>query len=192
MERTFQGNWIDIPVTYYLDSVGGRTDTFWIGNRIGVDRLGNIIRRFPVDIIEGIFHVTRTGTHECSIESPVEWLRFIDSCYSLECRNCGNEGWRAINRHQLPFREWMTSDDAINDQNHFTFDETKFSDPVICTVLDTLKQKTLIVDGLHRARSLTIVCDEGRAIMPRVTIVECFGARVDIIFPCDVHQLPLL
>jgi hypothetical protein len=147
--RTFQGNWIDIPVTYYLDSVGGRTDTFWIGNRIGVDRLGNIIRRFPVDIIEGIFHVTRTGTHECSIESPVEWLRFIDSCYSLGCRNCGNEGWRAINRHKLPFREWMTSDDAMNDQNHFTFDETKFSDPVICTVFDTLKQKTLIVDGLH-------------------------------------------
>lgn len=190
MQRIFRGNWIDLPVRDYLDSVGRRTLVFWIGN-VGVDPLGNIIRRFPVDIIEGIFYVSRTSTRVCNIESPVEWLSFIDSCYSLGCRNCDNEGWRALTGRKLPFTEWMASEDLMNDQSYFTFDERKFSDPVICTVFDTLKQKRLIVDGLHRARALTFACNEGRATIPRVIIVECFGAKVDIIFPCDVHQLPV-
>lgn len=36
---------------------------------------------------------------------------------------------------------------------------------------------------------LTVARDEGRTTIPKVTIVECFGPRVDVIFPCDVHQL---
>lgn len=79
----------------------------------------------------------------------------------------------------------------MTDQTHFIFDEAKFSNNVICTVFDTMKQRALIVDGLHRARALTMSCEEGRTIIPMVTILECFGPRVDVIFPCDVHQLPL-
>lgn len=179
MERTFQGNWIDVPIVDYINFVGEQSRTYWIGNR------------FPIDIVEGIFHVTRTGTRRCNIRSSADWSSFTDSCYSLGCRDCGNEGWRAVNRFKLPFREWMGSDDAMTDQTHFIFDEAKFSNNVICTVFDTMKQRALIVDGLHRARALTMSCEEGRTIIPMVTILECFGPRVDVIFPCDVHQLPL-
>jgi hypothetical protein len=84
----------------------------------------------------------------------------------------------------------MTSETVIKDPSHFIFDEQRFSDRIFCTVFDTRKQKRLIVDGLHRAKALTAACDAGRISIPRVTIVECFGDRADIIFPCDVHQLP--
>ena len=53
-------------------------------------------------------YLGQTRARACNIESPVNWLSFIDSCYSLVT----------------------------------------------------------------------------------VTIVECFGERVDVIFPCDAHQLP--
>ena len=85
--------------------------------------------------------------------------------------------------------QWMISENVINDPNHFIFNEQRFSDRIFCTVFDTRKQKRLIVDGLHRARALTAACDAGCVSIPRVTIVECFGDRVDVIFPCDVHQL---
>ena len=179
MERTFRGNWIDIPVIDYVNHVGRQSRAYWIGNR------------FPIDIVKGIFHMTMTGTRTCNIHSPADWSSFIDSCYSLGCANCGNEGWRAMNGHKLPFREWMCSNDAMTDRTHFTFDDAKFSNNIICTVFDTLRQKALIVDGLHRARALTMSCEKGRATIPIVIILECFGRRVDIIFPCDVHQLPL-
>ena len=78
----------------------------------------------------------------------------------------------------------------MNDPSYFTFDEQRFSDRIICTVFDTRKQKRLMIDGLHRAKALTVACDEGRVTVLRATIVECFGNRVDVIFPCDIHQLP--
>jgi len=83
----------------------------------------------------------------------------------------------------------MTAESVINDPSYFMFDEQRFSDRIFCTIFDTRKQKRLIVDGLHRAKALTAACDEGRVSIPRVTIVECLGDRVDVIFLCDVHQL---
>lgn len=189
MDGIFQGNWNGIDVRQYLELVGPRTRTYWIGN-IGLDPLGNRIMRFPIEISEGIFYVTQTRTRTCNIESPTDWLSFVDSCYSLGCINCENEGWKAINGQKQRFRQWMTTDSIMNDPSYFTFDEQRFSDRIICTVFDTRKQKRLMIDGLHRAKALTVACDEGCVTVLRVMIVECFGNRVDVIFPCDVHQLP--
>jgi 5-carboxymethyl-2-hydroxymuconate isomerase len=92
MVTIFQGNWNDLTARQYLELAGIRTRAYWIGN-IGLDPLGNKIMRFPVDIAEGIFHVTQTRARTCNIESSAIWLSFIDSCYSLGCPNCGNDGW---------------------------------------------------------------------------------------------------
>jgi hypothetical protein len=190
MENIFQGNWNHLSVRKYLESVGPRTRAIWIGN-MGLDPLGNIIMRFPLDVCEGIFQVSQTHTRICHIDSLTEWLRFINSCYSLGCRNCDNEGWRAIKGVKLSFREWLASPDIVEDPNYSIFEEQRFNDPILCTVFDTQREKRLVVDGLHRACALTVDCDRGRVTMPRLTIVECFGVRMDIIFPCDIHQLPL-
>jgi hypothetical protein len=190
MENIFQGNWNHLTVREYLEYVGPRTRAIWIGN-MGLDPLGNIIMRFPLEVCEGIFQVSQTRAHICHIDSSAEWLSFINSSYSLGCRNCDNEGWRAINGVKLSFREWMASPEIVKVPNHSIFEEHRFNDPIFCTVLDARRDKRLIVDGLHRACALTVACDRGRATIPRLTIVECFGDRVNMIFPCDTHQLPL-
>jgi hypothetical protein len=77
----------------------------------------------------------------------------------------------------------MTVEIVINDPSHFMFDEQRLSDWIFCTTFDTRKQKRLIVDGLHKAKALTAACDESRVSIPEVTIVECVGDRVDVIFP---------
>lgn len=178
MDLIFQGNWNDLTARQYLELVGQRTITYWIGNIIGMDPVGNKITRFPMDIAEGIFHVTQTRTRTCNIESPANWLSLIDSCYSLGCINCGNRGWKVLKGQKQSLRQWMISENVINDPSHFIFDDQKFLDRIFCTVFDTRKQKRLMVDGLHRAKALTEACDVNRVSIPKVTIVECFGDRV--------------
>jgi len=76
MGGIFQGNWNDLDVRQFLELVGLRTRAIWIGN-IGFDPLGNKIMRFPIEIAEGIFHVTQTRTRICNIESPANWLALL-------------------------------------------------------------------------------------------------------------------
>jgi hypothetical protein len=119
-------------------------------------------------------------------------LKFIESCYSLACTNCEHERdtWKAIEGEKILFRDYMKTDKILHDSSYSRLDAAKFVDPILCTVLDTRKKKWLIVDGLHRANALTHLCDNVFAHMPTITIVECYGGRVDVIYPCDVHQLP--
>jgi hypothetical protein len=72
MGAIFQENWNNLDVRQYLELVGLRTKTYWIGNIIGVDPVGNKIMRFPIEIAEGIFHVTQTRIRTCNIESPTD------------------------------------------------------------------------------------------------------------------------
>ena len=186
----FQVNWNDMDSRMYIEEAG-RTNAYWLGNIIGADEQGNKIRRFPVDFIIGIFHVTQTRARTCSIRSVGEWINFVDCCYSLGCRNCGEQGWTAINGVKDTFREWMqTNSTRNNNAEFFSFDENQFSDRTFVTVFDTKKQRRLMVDGLHRANALTIACERGIQSIPQVTVVECYGNRVDILYPCDIHQLP--
>ena len=77
----------------------------------------------------------------------------------------------------------------IEDDRTYTFEREKFLlDNVIITIFDTTKQKRLIVDGVHRASALTIVSKKGLSI-PDVKVVECYGDRIDVLFPCDSRQL---
>lgn len=105
----------------------------------------------------------------------------------------------STNGRKDTFLNWMVKEDARNKANNpyqdttkkchfFKFDPTKFTNNVIITVRDTNKERTLIVDGLHRAAALTIAAEEGIPF-PEVRVCECYGSKVDVIYPCDVHQL---
>jgi hypothetical protein len=153
--------------------------------KVGICRIGPIWlgRVLSLDDAKGIFHITHTQARAFRIQSKLDWLTFIDSCYSPECIN-EKENWTSRTG------EWMLKESVRKSDHYFKFDENRFVDPVFCTVFDTQKQRRLIVDGLHRANALTIACDEGYSNIPQVTIAECFGDKVDVIFPCDIHQLP--
>ena len=127
--------------------------------------------------------VSKTQTRACHIQSIEGWLNFIDSCYSLICVDQSYD-WTSITGRKQHLPKTKEQDDL------FRFEENKFIDCVLCTAFDHQSQKRLVVDGLNRARAFTIACKEGRIKnMPTVTIVECYGDRVDIIYPCDIHQL---
>ena len=114
---------------------------------------------------------------------------------------CGQEGWKAINGKKQLLDDWLETSHArekADDTNgnptgkchFFRYNEEKFKeDNVMITVFDTVKQRRLMVDGLHRGAALTIACEEGNNIS-QVRIIESAGNQVNVIFPCDVHQLP--
>jgi hypothetical protein len=55
--------------------------------------------------------------------------------------------------------------------------------------VDTRKQKRLIVDGVHRTTILTNESDNISSTASRAEIWECYGAKVDVIFSCDIIYL---
>lgn len=82
----------------------------------------------------------------------------------------------------------MVTRNTLEDPEFFRFDMNKFTNDVFITTFDINKQKRLIVDGLHRASALTVACEEGINI-PKVRIFESYGDKINVIFPCDAHQL---
>jgi hypothetical protein len=137
--------------------------------------------------LTNIFNITRRHTRECIISSSDDWIDFIsDSCYSLNCENGKN--WTHVDGKKQTFLDWMTTAN-IEDDSTYTFEREKFLlDKVIITIFDTTKQKRLIVDGVHRASALTIASKKGLSI-PDVKVVECYGDRIDVLFPCDAREL---
>ena len=185
----FHANWTTIPVIQYLFEAGRKTRTFWLGN-YWYDGIGNEVRRFPIQILEGIFSITSTQTFQCIIHSCSEWNNFIsDSLYVLDLTPSG-KSWNDTDAKKTSFKEWFVGKNIRNDSNYQKLDEKEFKkDNVIVTVFDTKKEKRLIVDGWHRAAALTMACEDGINI-PEVRIMECAGNQVNVIFPCDIHQLP--
>jgi hypothetical protein len=139
------------------------------------------------DLLKVIFQINRIQARALRLRSMADWMNFVESCYSLACVN-EKDNWTSVSGQKQRFLEWMTK--SRKDPTYFEFDETKFLDHIFCTVFDTQRNNRLIIDGLHRANALTLDCNEERKQMTIVTIVECFGERVDIIYPCDIHQLP--
>jgi hypothetical protein len=170
-----RGDWFPIDVEEYIKLVSCRTRVIWLGKFL------------DPHILKRIFRVNGIQARACRLHSAAEWINFIDSCYSLVCVN-ESDNWMSINSQKQRFLEWMST--TTKNRSYFEFDEIKFVDPIFCTVFDTQRNKRLIVDGLHRANALTHACNEGKDDFKVVSIVECFGDRVDIIYPCDIHQLP--
>ena len=109
-------------------------------------------------------------------------------------------GWRAKDGVKEKFLDYMTTESvrqkAVDDsydpvtRNFFRYNILKTKDDSIITVYDQTIQGRLIVDGIHRAVALTMECEGSpdAKILP-VTIFECFGRNVNVIFPCDIPQL---
>jgi hypothetical protein len=181
-----------ISSSQYIIETAKRTRAIWLGNLNVHD--GYLL---PVDMdrLEGIFRITNTITYRNMILTNKDWMEFISSCYSLSCTECGNEGWKAINGKKQSIEEWLKEeierDSSQHDPNKkalFKLDKSKFLDSTIITAYNICKMKRLIIDGLHRAAALTMACKDSIPI-PSVTIVECSGRELNVIFPCDIHQL---
>jgi hypothetical protein len=212
----YPANWEVIQTIDYINETRKRTSVLWLGHTykqqisfsIGDNILtsANIqISRFGPELLNDIFRITMTRARMYIIRSCKEWMDFIDSSYSLGIRGNENkrkEGWRAADGEKEPFKDCMYTEDirkkAVDDKydparrNYFRYNlEEASKDNIIITVYDELKQKRLIVDGLHRAAALTRACEDNiRRTITNVKIFECYGSHVNIIFSCDIHQLP--
>ena len=189
--QMFQGSWNEILAISYIVEARKRTKVIWLGKPIVIlDQYAlpkGYFEPFPVDILENIFNITRTQTHECIISSADDWIDFIsDPCYSLNCEDGKN--WTNIDGKKQLFLDWMITAKVRYDSK-YVFERGRFLvDNVIITIFDTNKQKRQIVDGIHRAAALTMASETGVSI-PDVKVMECYGDRIDVLFPCDAHQL---
>jgi hypothetical protein len=75
-----------------------------------------------------------------------------NSCYSLHVIPEGKD-WEDVDSKKQSFAEWFNSQKAK--QNEYSdLDSKKFLDNIIITTFDTIKNKRLIVDGMHRSYAL--------------------------------------
>ena len=182
-----------ISSNQYIIDTAKRTRAIWLGN---LNIHDGYLSSGDIDILEGIFRITNTIVYRYMILTNKDWTEFISTCYSLSCTECGNEGWKAVNGKKQSIEEWLKEEIETSSIQHdpnkktylFKLDKSKF-DSTIITVYDTCKMKRLIIDGLHRAAAFTMACKDSVPI-PSVTVVECSGKELNVIFPCDIHQLP--
>jgi hypothetical protein len=66
-----------------------RTRAIWLGN---LNAHNGYLTANDIDILEGIFQITKTTTYKFIISTNEDWMEFISTCYSLTCTQCGNEG----------------------------------------------------------------------------------------------------
>ena len=176
----FQGSWNNTLPISYIAEARKRTRVIWLGN-LTLPR-----GYFSIDILPEIFNITKTQTREWIISSPNDWIDFISGpCYCLNCED--DKSWMDVNGKKQKFLDWMATAKVRYDIK-YAFQTARFSDNVIITVFDATKQKRLIVDGMNRAAALTICCETGISI-PDVKVLECYGSKIDVLFPCDAHQL---
>jgi hypothetical protein len=107
-----------------------------------------------------------------------------------------------MNGEKQSFKVWMDQDNirnkAVDDKydptirNYFRYNLREATkDDCVITVFDEIKQKRLLVDGINRSAALTMACEEDlKRDIDTVRIFECYGSHVDVIFPCDIPQLP--
>jgi len=168
-------SWREISVIDYIEGAT-RTRINWIGNF-----------NIKPDIVENIFYITKTKAREVIIGSCRQWQAFVsDSCFSLHVIPEGN--WKNLDGKKEPLTDWINSQCRSQDPTLFKFDGKRFEDNKIITTFDIIKKKRLIVDGLHRAYALQKACNDGIKI-PELKILDCYGSKIEVIFPCDIHQL---
>jgi hypothetical protein len=72
-------SWFTIEPEDYIVAGTYRIKSIWLG----------FSGYLPPDVIKGIFHITQTQGRVVRIQSSQDWMTFIDSCYSLRCKNVG-------------------------------------------------------------------------------------------------------
>lgn len=187
--RMFPGNWSEILPVSYMVEARNRIKVIWLGKPIAIPDQHGIPKYYFVnsnDFLANIFNITRTRTHECIISSDDDWIDFVsDSCYSINCED--GKSWTDVDGKKQSFLDWMTTAKVRSDSK-YNFESEKFLDNIVITVFDTTKRKRLIVDVTCSAAALTI-CSETGISIPDVKVLECYGDKIDVLFPCDAHQL---
>lgn len=165
--------WFPIDIEEYIKLATCRVKIIWLG------------KVFDINTLKGIAIVNEIKARACHIGSVDEWSSFIESCYSLICVDQSHD-WTSMTGRKQYLPEWISK--TKEQPGIHTFNENKFIDCILCTAFDHKSQKRLVVDGLNRARALTIACEQGRIKnMPSVRVVECYGDSVDILLVTSIN-----
>jgi hypothetical protein len=125
----------------------------------------------------GSFWNTDTQFRETVIRRNAEWKKFSHSCL-LPWYKQGFDWTRPCAEN------YSVREKAKEEPSKLREGETM----LIMTAYDSIINKRLVVDGCKRAVALETATNRNRTI-PRVRVLECFGAQVHCIFWCDFLNL---
>jgi hypothetical protein len=91
----------------YIIETAKRTRAIWLGN---LNKHDMLLREDDLDTLAGIFQITKTTTCRYTISTNKEWMKFVNTCYSLSCIQCGNEGWKTISGRKRSIEEWLNEE----------------------------------------------------------------------------------
>jgi hypothetical protein len=135
---------------------------------------------------KAIFDVTNTRVRVRIVYGSEQWMKTLARYSTLVPTD--DKMWMDTRAKKMTVLEVL---DKWEGRGFFPFENSKLVDRLFFTVYDTSREKKLILDGLHRALSITQAIKEYKltTFFPALTILEAYGPRVDMIFPADLHQL---
>lgn len=184
--------WQPLALTDFIVQARQRTGVIWWGGG-GTVPLGPTpiaFRFLSQDDLEALFRVLGIATRQYEIRGFEEWNRFAKSCHTVSYKD--GKGWQLIDAKNYSLED-LAKDNIEEPSFVRRIDQVshapeEFGDGVIVTAYDTMKRKRLILDGIHRAAIMTNE-SKSRTRLPRATVIECYGNKVNQLFPFDTIHL---
>lgn len=169
-------DWKPIPIDIYIKIAKKEARVMWVGSELS-----------NLDCI-ALFNITNTNARVCEVSGYKNWNSFASACSTV--RYTDNEGWQSLNAKNLYLTDLAKN---ISDPKFIRAIDSlgrpkEFLDDVILTVFHTKKYERILIDGTHRG---VILMNESinKVRIPRVVVLECYGDRVNEIFPFDFIHL---
>jgi DNA-binding transcriptional MerR regulator len=183
--------WQDMAEADFIRDAQQRTSVIWWGGAASVNVGGVPIRvpHVPIADVVAMFRVLSVKTRTREIIGFSEWHDFAKTCYTVHYKD--GKGWQnadAKNYSLLELAKDKASEASFIREKDNSGKPTEFTDDVIVTVYDSSKGKRVMVDGTHRAVILLNEAQNPHGAF-HLRIIECYGADVEQIFPCDFAHL---
>ena len=199
--KTFQ----TLPIVEYVRGARQRTSVIWWGMRPSLDlnavhhalNLPSLISAplirldfLPEHELVSLFDALDIRARTFSVRGFAEWDSFSKSGITVRYKN--GLDWHSKTAVNYSLRD-LASDTKGNPEfsrrvDPLSLEPRDFEDDVIVTAYNPVRKQRLIVDGIHRAAILTNESND-KSAFPSARVIECYGEKVDWLFPCDFGRL---
>lgn len=171
----------ELDVIEYIKRAVEHARVIWLGRKGEVtDSHGFVLGKvalIPIDELATMFAVNEIECRKWTINTQAEWQAFTENTYVMACKD--GKTWKDLDGEKLKLTDSLSV---------YTERKGEIDNNIILTVFDEETDDRLIVDGNNRACIITR--ELNLPGFKPVEIWECYGELVNVIFPCDILQMP--
>lgn len=166
MVDSFPGPWVDLNMNDLVQQTRIEAKIIWL--------------QLPNPVLLPLCEILGIRSRQCRISTRDVWEQFANSCYvvSYHDRHGNDVNWDRPEARHYTLQDWVSM--------HGNNPSFRRSGNIIISVYDSVKEKRVIVDGIHRGALLSSWNSGQDNQFSENSVYEWYGPFVNVIFPCDL------